>query len=159
MKVLVLALGNPILGDDGIAFRVLECLRKCIQVDPNIVLDEAMAGGIELITHIMGFDRVIIIDAIKTKGIMPGQVRIFTEADFRETLHISSPHSTNFATAMEIGRTFHLDEMPKEIIIVGIEVERVNEFTEKLTARVESSISKALEIVMGLLHRWKIENS
>ncbi len=157
MRVLVLALGNPILGDDGVSFHVLERLRGRLSEGPDLVLDEAMTGGIELLTHIVGFDRVLIIDAVKTPGAIPGQVRTFTEHDFSETLHASSPHSTNFPTAMAMGRQFHPAEMPGEVSIVGIEVERVDEFTEEMTGAVEAAVPAATEAAARVLRGWGVQ--
>jgi len=156
MRVLVLALGNPILGDDGVAFHVLAALRSRLTEGPGLVLDEAMAGGIELLTNIVGFDRVLIVDAVKTQGATPGTVRTFTEGDFQETLHASSPHSTNFATAMAMGRAMHPAEMPGEVAIVGIEVERVYEFTEGLTPAVEAAVPVAAGEAARVLRRWGV---
>ena len=157
MRVLVLALGNPILGDDGVAFHVLAALRSRLSEGPDLVLDEAMAGGIELLTHIVGFDRVLILDAVKTPGATPGQVRAFKEGDFEETLHASSPHSTNFATAMAMGRAMHPDEMPSEVAIVGVEVERVYEFNEGLTPAVEAAVPVAAEEAARVLRAWGVQ--
>jgi len=156
MRVLVLALGNPILGDDGVAFHVIERLRMRLTEGPDLVLDEAMAGGIELLTHIVGFDRVLIVDAVKTPGATPGQVRTFNEGDFEETLHASSPHSTNFATAMAMGRAMHPDVMPGVVAIVGIEVERVHEFTEEMTPAVEAAVPVATEEAASVLRGWGV---
>jgi len=156
MRVLVLALGNPILGDDGVAFHVLERLRPRLKEGPDLVLDEAMAGGIELLTNIVGFDRVLIVDAVKTPGAVPGQVRTLREGDFEESLHASSPHSTNFATAMAMGRAMHPEEMPGVVAIIGVEVERVHEFTEEMTPAVEAAVPVAMEEAARVLRGWGV---
>ena len=115
-----------------------------------------MAGGIELLSHIVGFDRVLIVDAVKTPGATPGQVLTFKEGDFEETLHASSLHSTNLATAMAMGRAMHPDVMPGVVAIVGIEVERVHEFTEVMTSAVEAAVPMATEEAVRVLRGWGV---
>jgi hydrogenase maturation protease len=115
-----------------------------------------VAGGIELLTHIAGFDRVLVGDAVKTPGAAPGQVRTFKEGDFEETLHASSPHSTNFAAAMAMGRAMHTDEMPGVVAIVGVAVERVHEFTEEMAPAVEAAVPVATEEAARVLRGWGV---
>ncbi len=157
MRVLVLALGNPILSDDGVAFHVLERLRGIGLEGPSVVLDEASTGGIDLLSCIEGFDRVLIIDAIKTPGGEPGQVHRFTEMDLQETLNLDSPHSTNFATALEMGRRLHPEAMPEDIVILAIEVDVIDRFGEELTPDVERAVPKATEMALGILRGWEVE--
>jgi hydrogenase maturation protease len=157
MLVLVLALGNPILCDDGVAFHVVERLRSINLVGSSVVLDEASAGGIDLLSCIEGFDRVLIIDSIKTPGGEPGQVHHLTEEDLKETLNLDSPHSTSFATALEMGRRLHPEGMPEEIAILAIEVDVIDRFGEELTPNVGKAVPEATESALGILRMWGVE--
>jgi len=154
--VLVLALGNPILCDDGVAFHVLDHIRACLPEGDDLVLEEASTGGIDLLNHVIGFDKVLLIDAIKTAGGEPGQVRTFDEGDFKETLHASSTHSVNFSTAMELGRALRPGQMPAEIAILAIEAGVVDCFDEELTPEVREAVPKAASAALGILRGWGI---
>ncbi|MFC1927886.1 hydrogenase maturation protease, partial [Chloroflexota bacterium] len=67
MKALVLGIGNPILSDDGVGIKVAREVEKNLN-DPQITVSEASAAGLSLLDSILGYDRVIIVDAIQTKG-------------------------------------------------------------------------------------------
>ncbi|MBU1941107.1 MAG: hydrogenase maturation protease, partial [Candidatus Thermoplasmatota archaeon] len=64
MKTIILGVGNPILSDDGVGLHVIQQLKKCIK-NPQIHLDEALTGGMNLLDLLIGYDKAIIIDAVK----------------------------------------------------------------------------------------------
>ncbi|MBI5713137.1 MAG: hydrogenase maturation protease [Chloroflexi bacterium] len=66
MKTVVIGLGNPILGDDGVGWRVVEAVQEQIN-DSSVDVDCAAVGGITLMEHLIGYDRAILIDAVITQ--------------------------------------------------------------------------------------------
>ena len=157
MRVLVLALGNPILCDDGVAFHVLSRMRpRMPEPDEDLVIEEACTGGIDLLIYLLDFDRVLIIDAVMTRRDPPGHVRTYRVEDLRESIHADSPHHTNFATAIELGRKLHPDRMPEELVIVGVEVSNIIDFSEELTPLVESAVPTARDMALGILRDWGV---
>ena len=157
MRVLRLALGNPILCDDGVAFHVLRQLRPLLAESDELAIEEACTGGIDLLTFILDFDRVLILDAVLTGRSPPGHVAIYGVDDLRESIHADSPHHTNFATAMELGRKLHPDRMPEELVIVGVEVDNIVDFTEELTPDVRKAVDPASDAAMGILRDWDVD--
>ena len=145
MKTLVLGLGNPILSDDSVGFRVIEQLKAKFD-KPGLTFVESMASGFSLLDVIIGYDRLIIVDAIQTKGGQAGQIYRFTLDDLVDTRHSSSPHSVNLATAIEIGKKAE-KPLPQEIVIFGIEVADVTHFGERCTPEVEKAIPLAVAMV------------
>ena len=156
MRTLVLALGNPILGDDGVAFHILERLRARLSLGPDIVLDEASTGGFDLLAHFEGFDRVLLLDAMRTLDAEPGEVVVLAEDELKESLNTSCTHTTSFSTAMQVGRTIHPDRMPSEIIILGVEVDCIDEFREDLSPKVASAVPEATRRAVEVLRGWGI---
>jgi hydrogenase maturation protease len=59
MKTMVLGLGNPIFGDDGVGLRVIEELKKQIH-DKDITVESAELAGLDMLETLSGYDRVII---------------------------------------------------------------------------------------------------
>ncbi len=157
MRTLVLALGNPILGDDGVAFHILEALRPRLRELPDVVLDEASTGGFDLLPHVEGFDRVLLLDAMRTLDTTPGDVVVLAEGELKESLNTSCTHTTSFSTAMRIGRTLHPERMPSEIVILGVEVERIDEFREDLSTRVAAAVPEATRRALEVLRGWGVE--
>ena len=150
MRTLVLGIGNPILGDDGVGIHVAWELAKRIE-DENTVVEEASTGGLHLLESLIGYDKVIIVDAIKTAEGEPGQAYQLNPGEFDETIHAASPHDTNLATAIRMGHEIAPSEMPKEVVIFAIEVEEVTKFTQEMTEKVKAAIPGVVNLVLEKL--------
>jgi hydrogenase maturation protease len=148
LKTLALGIGNPILGDDGVGFYVAQELANKVK-DETIDVKDAGIGGLSLLDLIAGYDKVIIVDAIKTENGEAGQIYKLKPEDFINTVHLTtSLHNTNLATAIEIGKKLLTEKMPKEIVIFAIEVEQVTKFTEEMTQKVKEAVPKAVNLVL-----------
>lgn len=147
MRTLVLGIGNPILGDDGVGIHVARELAKKIE-DENIVVKEASTGGLNLLEMLIGYDKAVIVDAIQTEEGEPGRIYQLPPGEFAETIHSASPHDTNFAAAIGIGHQIAPTEIPKEIVIFAIEVEEITEFTEEMTEKVKAAIPGVVHLVL-----------
>ena len=147
---LVVGLGNPILGDDGIGWRVAEALKGS---HPAVEIDCLALGGLSLMERLVGYDRVIIVDSIQTHGGVIGQVYTFPLDDLPDLSagHTTAVHDTSLPTALKLGRAMGVI-LPEDVMIVAIEADRVFDFTEHLTPAVEAAIPVATKAVMKLLN-------
>jgi len=146
MKTLILGIGNPILSDDGAGIKVVREIGKNLD-DPQITVVETSVAGLSLLDSIVGYDKVIIIDAIQTEEGKAGQIYRMKPEDFSFTKHFSSPHQVNLVTALELGKMLNL-AMPGEITILAVEAKDVNTFSERCTPTVEEAIPKVVRIVL-----------
>jgi len=170
MKTLIIGLGNPILGDDGVGWKVVEEIQKRIadskwQMENNdslsainhplsaIELDCAAVGGITLMEYLIGYDRAIIIDTVIAHQPI-GSVSVFRLNDLPEhsTLHTSSAHDTSLQTALAAGQAMGA-HLPGEVIVVGIEAEKIYDFSEELSPEVEAAVPRAVDEVLLLLEK------
>ena len=149
MKTLVLGLGNPILSDDAVGIKIAHEIDKELN-NSEITVAEAYEGGLSLLDSVMGYDRVIIIDAIQTKEGKVGQLYHLELEDFAFAKHLSSPHTTNLITALELGKMLNM-AMPQSITIFAVEVKDVTNFGEKCTSEVEEVIPEAVKMVLSEL--------
>ena len=86
MKTLVVGLGNPILTDDGVGVKVAYEVEKVVSSTSRQDIDviEASAGGLRLMELMIGYDRLILIDAFYAdNGNQPGTIRRLTFDDLR----------------------------------------------------------------------------
>ena len=152
MKTLVLGLGNPLLRDDSIGLRVVQELRVRLGDKHNIEVTEDYWGGLRLMERMIGFDRAIIIDAIRTDA-EPGTIHLLSPDDIPTQRSISA-HDVNLPTALEVGRQAGA-QLPSsnEILIVGVEAADVQTFDEALTPEVEIALPKVVETVLAELDR------
>ena len=150
MRTLVIGLGNPILTDDGVGVRVAEEVSKHLPVDSDIEVTEVSIGGLTLMESMIGYDRVILIDALQLKESNPGTIHRLSLDDLRaisSTQHSASPHDTTLVTALEMGKQIGLN-LPEEITIYAIEVENVLDFSEELTPAVAAALPEAIHSVL-----------
>ena len=135
MKTLVLGLGNTILTDDGVGIRVAQKIKeKC----KNIDISEASAAGFRVIDEIIGYDKLILIDSIKTGKVKSGKLHKFTFEEFKKTLHHAQPHDISLFEAFGIIK--HGDKLPSEIEIYAVEVSDTSTLSETCTMEVEAAI-------------------
>lgn len=150
-KTLVLGLGNEILSDDGIGPRLVKSLSRKIN-DPEIAFLSASCGGLELMEYLRGYEKAVLIDAIRTGKGKPGTVYSFSPSDFTETSNLSNLHDTDFLTALHIGSILELD-LPSEMSIIAVEIVEDLEFSEKLTPVMEAMYPQILEEVFIIVRQ------
>jgi hydrogenase maturation protease len=140
MKTLILALGNPILSDDGIAWAVADCLSMRLSPEKYTVEKESGAT-LDLVPRLAPFSRLIVIDAIQLGQKPVGSVYQFSLQDFEATIRSSSAHDINFATAFAVGRNLGY-KIPESIMIFGIEVKELRTFSEQLSQELTQNLEK-----------------
>ena len=150
MKTIVLGVGNPILRDDGVGIHVVKQLKKHVN-DPSVTLDEAQTGGMNLLDMIRGYDKAILIDAIKIKHAQPGKVKRFLLSDF-SSIHSYNPHDITLLEALRLAEKLGEDQIPHEIVVIGIALEEIPlEFGEHLSSTVAAAVPKAVEMTLSEL--------
>jgi hydrogenase maturation protease len=150
MKTLVLGLGNPILTDDGVGVLVAEQIRAHLPPESPVDITEVSVGGLTLMESMIGYDRVILIDAIRQPGVAPGSVRRMTLEELRSispTQHSASPHDASLVTALQTGERMGL-RLPGEITIYAVQVENITDFCDRPTPAVAAVIPKVTEAVL-----------
>jgi hydrogenase maturation protease len=155
-KILVVGLGNPILGDDGVGWRVAEHLREDLADLPSPVeIDCLSLGGLSLMERLIGYERVLLIDAIASGKKPPGTVSCFNINDLPDPLagHLGSAHDTSLQDAIGLGQAMGA-QLPKQIWIVAVEAITVYDFSEQLTPAVADAVPEAVQVVRQLISQW-----
>lgn len=145
MNTLILGVGNPILTDDGVGIKIA---RKLKERNPDLEVTETSEAGIALLDLIVGYDKLIIIDSIRTEKGKPGELyRLGVEA-LKPAAVLSSSHGIDIATAYEIGQRLGC-RMPKHISIYAVEIDDNTTFGEECTGEVEGRIPLIAEQIIG----------
>ena len=156
-STIVVGLGNPILGDDGVGWRVAELVAghlATLQTSSSGVVVECLAlGGLSLMENLVGYQRAILVDAITLEQSPHGTVYVSSldELPNHAHSHLSSSHDTSLQTALRLGRSMGA-ALPEEIIIIGIESTCVYDFSEDLTPLVAAAVPQAVEKVLELIN-------
>ncbi|MBN2217681.1 MAG: hydrogenase maturation protease [Pirellulales bacterium] len=147
MKTLVLGLGNPLVADDSVGLRVAAELKSRLADRPDVEVGEDYWGGLRLMERMIGFDRVIVVDAICT-GSPPGTIHRLTPEGI-PTQKSNSAHDLSLPMALALGRQAEA-ALPRDehIRLIGVEAEDVLSFSEECTPAVAAAIPRAVEVVL-----------
>lgn len=154
MKTLILGLGNDILSDDGVGLLVARRLYEKAKEHNDVYFDETMYSGIRILDSIVGYDKVILIDSIKTKTGEIGDYYKLTLEDLKKFSSKSGfSHGMGLLEAFEIAKKCKF-VLPKQIIIYAIEIKDNSTFSEKISPELESAlpeiVNKIYEDEFGL---------
>jgi hydrogenase maturation protease len=155
MKTLVLGLGNPILTDDGVGIHVVRAAAARFPDSRSpipgsqLTFSEASVGGLRLLDVLTGYDRVVMIDAIQTRGGTPGDVYRFHPSDLQASRHSGSSHDLTLSGALTLGRRLAM-ELPDDenLDILAVEVEDVLSFGEECTPAVTAAIPRVVQTIL-----------
>ena len=151
MKTIVIGLGNPILGDDGVGWVVAEEVKRQIDPDLHVDVDCLSLGGISLMEHLIGYDRAILIDAFVSHEPVGSIVVLkLDELPDVSAFHLTSAHDMSLKNALKLGRQMGA-KLPVDITVAGISAKHVYDFSEELSLPVSEAIPKATQIVVDLL--------
>jgi len=145
---LVIGLGNPLMGDDGIGLAALERLAASGAVPRGVELVDGGTWGMNLLHRIESADAVILLDAIQA-GTAPGTVvELEGDAVPRRLAHKLSPHQIDLAEVLAIAAL--RGALPPRLIALGIEP-GVVEMSSRLSPAVEAALPRLLERVIERL--------
>jgi len=153
-KTLIIGLGNPILGDDGVGWVIAQNLKDQLDGNPDLEFEFLSLGGLSLMERLTGYHKVILIDAISSGKHAKGNVVSFPLSEVPDLIagHSSSAHDTSLRNALNLGRSMGID-LPKdeEVMIIAVEAENVYDFSEELSPIVAAAVPKAVDLVMNLV--------
>jgi hydrogenase maturation protease len=160
MRTLILGLGNPMLGDDSFGWRVVEHLQSenhlsqlvktaAVKSTAEVEMDCLAVGGLALMERMVGYERVILVDALSSGQAPTGTVTTFPVEALPDPQqgHTSSAHDVSLRTALELGRRLGAP-LPAQILIVAVETPHVYEFSESLSPPVAAAVPIAAGIIM-----------
>ncbi len=146
MKTLILGIGNPILTDDRVGIKIAQKLKE---EKPELEVVETSETGITLLDLIVGYNKLIIIDSIKTEKGKPGDLYKLELEDLKPARDVSSSHGIGIATAFKLGETLEYS-MPRDTSIYAVEIKDNTTFSEKCTQEVKERIPFiAKQIIKG----------
>jgi len=146
--VLVLGLGNAILRDDGVGIKVARYIAEN-HPGTGIVVKEAEVAGFALLDLLEGFERAVVVDAVRTADAQPGDVVVFSLDAFSPSLHLVAGHQIDLPTALAMGRELGRD-VPSVVHVVGVQVLDDRTFDERCSPAVEAAIPEAARVALRI---------
>lgn len=117
-NVLVLGLGNVLLGDDGVGPLALARLERDYRVPPQVRLAEGGTLGLALLDEIAGARHLILVDAVATDEPPGTLVRLDGEAVMDAVRDRLSVHQVGVADLLDAARL--IGRYPASVLLLGI---------------------------------------
>lgn len=151
MKTILIGLGNPILGDDGVGWKVAEEVKRQLPPEMPVDIQCLSLGGLGLMEHLIGYQRAILVDAFGSDD-QPGTIMVLKLSDLPNysAFHTTSTHDTSLQNAIELGRSMGA-QLPDDVDIVGIVTNRIHDFGETLSPSVAEAVPFAARLILDLL--------
>ena len=147
MRTLVIGVGNLYRRDDGAGIHVVNQLKEKA---PSIDSIDVALGSVEILEAMKGYDRVIIVDAMVT-GSDPGSYFLVDIVAGDEPPVVSYSHGIDLITTLKLGRLLYADQMPGELMIIGIEVEDTLTMSDECTPSVQKAVVGVVDEIMAIV--------
>ena len=153
-SVVVIGLGNPLLGDDGLGLAALERLERGWTLPPEIELVDGGTWGLMLLPDMESAGSLLLIDAIET-GQAPGTVVALDRDELPAFLDTKlSPHQVGLRDLFAL-LTLR-GTMPRRTVAVGL-VPAELEGTGGLSPEVRRGMDALVQRVVAQLRSWGLE--
>jgi len=150
-RVVVLAMGNDILGDDAVGLLAARALRPAFEGQVTFI--ETGEAGLALVELLEGCDAALLLDACASGRAEIGSVIEYGPQDFAHVV-APSPHYAGLPEVLDLARRLDLD-FPSDIRILALEVEDPFTVREGLTPAVADAlphyVARARHVLLTML--------
>jgi hydrogenase maturation protease len=159
--ILVAAVGNLWLGDDGFGSAVAGELRAR-ELPGDVAIADFGTGGLDLAYEVMrGYDALVLVD-VSRQGGEPGTLYVMEvepdaiEAGIEDGAQID-PHGMDPQTVLRFVKA--KGGWPGRVMVIACEPERVEEVGIGLTPQVEAAVERAVELVTETVEELRCTSS
>lgn len=145
-RILVLGIGNYLMGDEGVGVHSIQALSK-VKLPDNVDIIDGGTGSFNLMPILAKYPLVLFIDATMD-GKPLGTINVLYPHyanDFPKVLSAHDVGLKDMIDALEIS-----NQMPK-IILITITIEEMRPMTIELSPKVQESIPNVVEKVKDIL--------
>lgn len=149
-ETVVIGVGNPLMGDDGVGLAALERIRAW-EFEPFVERVDGGTWGMNLLQFVEEARRLLILDAIEA-GLEPGApVALEGEQIPRFLSTKLSPHQIELREVLALAEL--RDTLPEEVVAIGLQPGKV-EMSERLSPHVEAHLDDLVTMCVDRLRAW-----
>lgn len=148
-KVLILGVGNLLLGDDGFGVHLINSL-KGTALPGNVELLEAGTVSHQLIPLLHEIDHLIVIDVVEA-GDIPGSLFRFSPDDMR--FPIEQKASLHQISLIDVLHMAALTGTKPRTVIIGVQPKDVSSWSMELSDELMAVIPRVKELIFEELNR------
>lgn len=145
----MLGLGNDILCDDAVGLILARRLAQELAGTDGVEVRETMEMGLALLDFLVGFEAVLILDAIQTGRVAPGTLHEVDPQGLGD-LTGKTPHFVGVGETLALGRHLGLP-MPERVTVLAMEVEDPFTLGTRMTPAVEEAVPRAIERALAVV--------
>jgi len=144
--VLVLGLGNVVLGDDGLGPAAIARIERDYRIPPDVRIVDGGTLGLSLLGLIAESERVILVDAVRADA-PPGTLVRLDAADVTDAVwNRVSPHQVGVADLLEAARL--IDCHPSSVTLLGL-VPEVIDLAVVRSSAVDNRLDELVAAIVG----------
>lgn len=146
----VIGVGNPLMGDDGVGLAALERLRQW-DFEPYVECVDGGTWGMNLLGFVEQAEQLIILDAIAS-GLEPGSPVTLEADEIPRFLSTKlSPHQIELREVLALAEL--RGTLPDRFVALGLEPARI-EMSERLSPEVAAGIDGLVRRCVERLQAW-----
>lgn len=150
-ETLVLGVGSPIMGDDGLGVEVVDALSRRWADTPELQFLDGGVWGMRILPYVESARRLLIVDAIRAGRPAGTLVRLEQSEIPRHLRQKLSPHQIDLSEVLALAE--FRGTLPAQVVALGIEPERV-EMYEEISTVVRRTVPELIEAIERQLSEW-----
>jgi len=149
-RISVIGIGNVLEGDDALGPTVVRLFEAAYAVPEDVTVIDGGTPGLDLTAYMAGLEALVVVDAIKSKTGLPGEIRVIDKPGIlnRGPIIAMSPHEPGLRESI-----LHAEFQgvaPKDVRLVGIVAGSID-FGCQLTPPARAALPGAVEQVRAQL--------
>jgi hydrogenase maturation protease len=154
--IVVLGIGNTIVGDDGIGPILIQRLTEQYDFYPEVLLVDGGTLGLQLLPIVFSARYLIVLDAYRN-GLRPGTVSTLPlEALMERRTTMVSLHETDLSRLLAVAE---LIEIRPAGILIGVEPHEILPGESRLSSTVSHSLNAVIEQTLGRLEQLGVRHA
>jgi hydrogenase maturation protease len=152
-EILVLGIGNPLWGDEGLGLKALEAFAALGPMPAGVRLLDGGTQGMYLLPHVRAARRLIVFDAVDF-GLPPGEMLELRDDDVPRLMGARrlSLHQTTFQDVLAAATL--IGGAPQAIRLIGVQCRTLENFGGPMSPEVEARIPDLAAAARAVLAEW-----
>lgn len=152
--ILVIGVGNPLMGDEGVGPRLVEFLLDGYEWPDTVDVEDVGTMGYMIIDMFRGREHVLVLDAIRDTGLEPGSILQLTPDEIAPNQILHSLHDLAVADVFQAANFMGLSP---EVVCIGVQIEKLEQWVMELSEKVDVAIPMAAAVALEVLAGWGVE--
>ena len=155
-ETLILGIGNILWADEGFGIRSVELLNERYVFPDDVRVMDGGTQGIFLLPWVRSAKRLLIFDAVDF-GLEPATLKLISGSDVPRFMGVKkvSMHQAGFQEVLSSAELS--GELPDELVLVGVQPERLDDYGGSLRDSVKAQLEPAIEAALSVLRDWGVD--